>query len=94
MPQEIITIDDLQKFRLQLLEDLKTLIQPMYTSPKKWLRSSEIRTMLGISHGTLQNLRVKGLLPYKKIGGMMFYNYEDIVSLLESQPAKRSRKDG
>ena len=94
MPQEIITMDDLQKFRLQLLEDIKLLIQPIHTPPKKWLRSSEIRTMLGISHGTLQNLRVRRLLPYKKIGGIMFYNYEDIANLLENQPSKRSQKNG
>lgn len=94
MALEIITMEDLEKFRIRLLEDLKSLIQPIQDPPKKWLRSSEIRTMLGISHGTLQNLRIKGLLPYKKIGGIMFYNYEDIVNLLENQPPKRSRKNG
>lgn len=28
MAQQIITIEDLQQFRLQLLEDLKVLLQP------------------------------------------------------------------
>jgi hypothetical protein len=33
--------------------------------------------MLGISHGTLQNLRVTKVLPYQKVGGIMFYKYDD-----------------
>ena len=73
MAHEIITIEDLQKFRLQLLEDLKALVQQPNPSQKEWLKSSEVRKMLGISHGTLQNLRIKGALPYQKLGGIMFY---------------------
>jgi hypothetical protein len=38
--------------------------------------------MLGISHGTLQNLRIKGVLLYQKLGGIMFYRYEDITRML------------
>ena len=89
MAQEIITMDDLQKFRLQLLEDLKLLLQPIRNPPKKWLRSSEIRAMLGISHGTLQNLRIKNVLPYRKIGGLMFYKYDEIIQLLESRSSEK-----
>jgi hypothetical protein len=52
MTYEIITQEDLQKFRLQLLEDLTRIlsgaVQPQ--SSKEWLRSSEVRKMLGISH--------------------------------------------
>ena len=82
MAQQIITIEDLQQFRLQLLEDLKVLIQPTNNSQKEWLKSSDVRKMLGISHGTLQNLRIKGVLPYQKLGGIMFYRYEDIARML------------
>ena len=85
MTYEIITQEDLQKFRLQLLEDLTRMlsgaVQPQ--SNKEWLRSSEVRKMLGISHGTLQNLRVKNILPHRKVGGLMYYKYQDILRLLE-----------
>lgn len=68
MTYEIITKEDLQKFRLQLLEDLTRLlsgaVQPQ--TNKEWLRSSEVRKLLGISHGTLQNLRIKNILPHRK----------------------------
>ena len=53
------------------------------TSPKQWLKSAEVREILKISPGTLQNLRIKGTLKYKRIGGIIYYNYEDIVKMLE-----------
>jgi len=89
MAQEIITIEDLQKFRLQLLEDLRELLQQPNHSQKQWLKSSEVRKMLGISHGTLQNLRIKNVLPYRKIGGLMFYKYDEIIKLLESGSSEK-----
>jgi hypothetical protein len=90
MTYEIITHEDLQQFRLQLLEDLKRImsgaVQPQLN--KEWLRSSEVRKMLGISHGTLQNLRIKNILPHRKIGGLMYYKYQDILKLLEGGEEK------
>jgi hypothetical protein len=90
MTYEIITKEDLQKFRQQLLEDLTRImsgsIQPQ--SNKEWLRSAEVRKILGISHGTLQNLRVKNILPHRKIGGLMYYKYQDILKLLEGGEEK------
>lgn len=87
MAREIITIEDLERFRLQLLEDLKQVIQQQQQPAKQWLRSSEVRKMLGVSHGTLQNLRINRNLPYQKIGGIIFYKYNDIITLLEPQGA-------
>ncbi|RZM24340.1 MAG: DNA-binding protein [Pedobacter sp.] len=49
---------------------------------KQFLRSSEVRKMLKISSGTLQNLRIKGILPYEKIGGIFYYAHADIEQLL------------
>jgi hypothetical protein len=46
--------------------------------------------MLGISPGTLQNLRVNGTLPYAKVGGVIYYAYEDILKVMEEN--KRNRK--
>ena len=94
MAQEIITLEDLQKFRLQLLEDLKVLFQQPSHSQKQWLKSSEVRWMLGISHGTLQNLRIKNVMPDQKIGGLMFYKYDDIIRLLEGDKHSKSIGDG
>ena len=85
MAAEIITKEDLHAFRIDLLNDLKkqfSSIQP--AKPKQWLKSSEVRRLLKISPGTLQNLRINGTLRYTKIGGIIYYSYEDIEALLES----------
>nr|WP_276369071.1 helix-turn-helix domain-containing protein [Chryseolinea sp. H1M3-3] len=84
MTNELLTRDDLQQFRTQLLGDLKEVLAQAKPSPKQWLKSSEVRKMLGISHGTLQNLRITRSLPYTKLGGIMFYKYEDIEKILEA----------
>jgi hypothetical protein len=48
-----------------MLEDLKAVIRPAnHPAQQECLKSPEVRKMLGISHDTLQNLRIKGVLPY------------------------------
>ena len=84
MPAEILTTDDLREFKIELLKEFKQILAAHHGQPsKKWLKSYEIRKLLGISPGTLQNLRINGTLPYTKIGGMMFYDYEDIKKMLK-----------
>jgi hypothetical protein len=63
MATEILTLEDLKQFRLQLLEDLKMLFPQSNQVPKQWLKSSDVRKMLGVSHGTLLNLRINRKVP-------------------------------
>ena len=87
MPVEIITKDDLFLFKQELLSELRTLFTP--PSPAKpWLRSYEVRKLLNISSGTLQTLRINGTLRYSKMGGTMFYKFEDILKALENGSSK------
>lgn len=83
MALEVITREDLHDFRLQLLEDFKHLLQPQKTVQKQWLKGTEVRQLLKISPGTLQNLRVNGTLPYTKIGGILFYSSQGIDALMQ-----------
>lgn len=86
MSVEIVTKEDLQVFRLQLLNDLKALFLPSVQSEKKeWLRSREIRKMLRISPGTLQNMRINGKITPAKIGGIFYYRKDDLDKLLDSK---------
>jgi len=82
MQLEIITKDDLKQFKTELLNDIKDIVKPQ-EKVQKWLKSAEVRKMLNISPGTLQNLRINGTLRFTKIGGMMYYKLEDINMLLE-----------
>ena len=85
MTVEIITKEELNQFRLQLLEDLKHLLSPVQSKPaKQWLKASEVRKLLGISTGTLQNLRIQGKLRSSKISGIHYYQFEDIDRLMNS----------
>lgn len=85
MPVTILTTDDLYDFKLELLDELKTLliqtVKPQ--EPKKYLKSSEVMEMLSISPGTLQNLRINGTLPYSKIGGIILYEEKEIERVME-----------
>jgi hypothetical protein len=82
MAVQIITIEDLNEFRNLLLNDLKEIINSKPQQSKQWLKSNEVRKLLNISPGTLQNLRINGTLSYTKIGGIMYYNNADINKLL------------
>ncbi|TDY11504.1 helix-turn-helix domain-containing protein [Meridianimaribacter flavus] len=84
MAATIITTEDLQEFRHELLNDIKILFDTQTGfKQKKWLKSPEVRELLSISPGTLQNLRINGTLPYTKVGGVIYYDYEEIVKVME-----------
>lgn len=83
MNVEILTRDDLQAFRLQLIEDIKSILFSNQQATKAWLRSSEVRKLMKISSGTLQSLRVSGKLKATKIGGIHYYRYTDVQILLD-----------
>jgi hypothetical protein len=82
MAVEIITRDDLNEFRSLLLTDLKEMLNSKREQEKQWLKSVEVRKLLNISPGTLQNLRINGTLTYTKIGGIMYYDNSNIDKLL------------
>jgi len=48
----------------------------------KWLRSKDVREMLGISDSTLQTMRIKGTIPAYKLGPTWFYREDEILATL------------
>ena len=82
MAVQVITLEDLNEFRSLLLNDLKEIMQSKPQQAKQWLKSKEVRKLLNISPGTLQNLRINGTLTYTKVGGIMYYDNSDIEKLL------------
>jgi hypothetical protein len=83
MPTSIITTDDLRDFKIELLDDIKKMLTNQAKGKlKKYLKSSEVMDLLQISPGTLQNLRVNGTLPYTKVGGIIFYDSEEIQNVM------------
>ena len=80
---QLITIEHLKAFESKLIEEIKNLLTTKPNpSLRKCLKSSEVKQLLGISSGTLQNLRVSGALPFTRVGRLIFYKQEDIEKLL------------
>jgi hypothetical protein len=90
MQIEILTKNDLNQFKSELLVELKSIInnaKPNSNSnlQKEWLKSYEVRKLLNISPGTLQTMRVNGIITYSKVGGIFYHSYADICKLLEGK---------
>lgn len=92
---QLITVDDLQQLKKQLLKELlivfKTQINVL---PKKWLKSNEVKRLLKISPSTLQTLKSSGIIPYTKVGGVHFYDYQDIEKVLLSGKINGNNQPG
>ncbi|MGN6569456.1 MAG: helix-turn-helix domain-containing protein [Flavipsychrobacter sp.] len=86
MGVEVVTKEDLQTFRMQLLDDLKRMfpIQTKKDEPQEWIKSNEARKILKASPGTMQNLRISGKLNPIKISGSWRYNLAEINALFKS----------
>lgn len=78
----IVTKQDLLDFKDEILKEIQVLLKGSKIRKEEWLKSSEVQDLLKISAGTLQNYRINGTLPFKKIGGTIYYKYQDIEKLL------------
>jgi hypothetical protein len=86
MDTHFVTVEDLKHFKSDLLKEIKNLLaktNAVNPPQRKWLKSHEVRRILTISPGTLLNLRMNGLLPFTRIGGVIYYKYDDIQQMLE-----------
>ena len=92
MPAHIVTTEDLIDFKRELLEDIKAIVNNTPSEAKRWLRSPEVRQLLDISPGTLQNLRINGTLPFSKVGGVLYYPYEGIMRVLQENLVNHSNQ--
>jgi hypothetical protein len=80
---DLITRADLEQFRTQLLADIRELLSELpYAQQKPWLKGTEVRELLGISAGSLQNLRISGKLKASNVGGIRYYQFADIRKVM------------
>jgi hypothetical protein len=82
MTLEIITRQDMECFKNEILQEMRALFQSG-VERKSWLKSSDVRKILNCSAGTLQNLRVTGVLRSTKVGGTLYYDYSEVVKILD-----------
>ena len=90
---QLITNGDLFDFKSQMLFEIKTMFKEFTGQPtKKWLKSKEVRKLLNISPGTLQSLRSRKVIPYTKIGGIIYHDAADIQKVLESHKTRQNSR--
>lgn len=80
---EIASKQDLESIKNEIIAEIKKVCNTGESPSKKWLRSSEVRKLLNISPGTLQSLRINGTLNFSKLGGTIFYDYENVIKVLD-----------
>jgi len=84
---EMVTKAELDQFRCQLLADIKEVIRAEICSVKqeqpKGYRTKDVRRILGCSVNKLVSLRIGRKIRWKKVGGTVYYNKEDVRKLLE-----------
>jgi hypothetical protein len=88
MELDIVTKQDLLQVKTELINALKEIISSNDIKSKKWLRSSEVQEMLGISSSALQNLRVSGTIKCSKLAGVYYYDAFDLSDILERNKRK------
>lgn len=94
MPVHILTTEDLWEFKTELLGEIKELLNENQAKviKKEWLKSTQVMNMLSISSGTLRSLRRSGILSFTKIGGLIFYDAEQIQTILMDNLVKNSKQ--
>lgn len=85
MATEIITKEDLEEFGKTLLNQIRGMLGQSSPEPKKWLKSYQVKNLLKISDNTLQTLRDNGTIPFTKVGGILYYSYDDINKMLSGE---------
>ena len=88
MAINILTTDDLQKFKEELFVELRQTLGKQTkqdaTKQREWLRTKEVCRMIGISLSKLQYMRDNDEIKFTRIGGTLFYSADEINKLLSS----------
>jgi hypothetical protein len=85
MSAHVLTIEDLQEFKKELFVELRKMLSEMNAMPEsKWLKTYEVRKILRLSQGSLQNLRLQGTLPFTRLGGIIYYKAEDVNAMMQN----------
>ncbi len=89
MEIELVTLADLENFKKEILTEIRKLLSGKKAETEKhWLKSKDVQKLLGISAGTLQTLRNRSMIPFTRLGGVIYYNHEEVKKVLEKPKAK------
>jgi hypothetical protein len=81
---QLVTLTDLEKFKEQMLSEMRRLLAGGGTQQsKQWLKSREVRKLLNVSPGKLHAMRASRQLSFMRIGGVIYYDRSDIDKMFE-----------
>lgn len=81
MEIKIIDYSEFEKFKSELLQEIKSLGEK---KGKQLFKSAEVRKLLGgISAAKLQSLRIGGHLPAINADGLWLYDIDDVMKFIE-----------
>lgn len=84
MQLDIVTKNDLEEFKTDLLSELRQLISPPAFEQVGYLKSREVKKLLKISDSTLQSYRDTGKIAATKVGGIYFYPRSSIENIFSN----------
>jgi hypothetical protein len=82
---ELTTIQDLNDLEERLVNRIGQMLSVKNETQRKYLKSKEVRNLLHISPGTLANMVKNHLLNPNKIGGIYFFDIEEINKVLNAK---------
>ncbi len=83
MPASIVTSDDLERLKVEMLNEIKEiLIKYERITIDRWIKSGKVMDKLEISPGTLQNFRINRTIPFTKLGGIIYYDETKINEIM------------
>jgi hypothetical protein len=79
----IATIEDLERFKDELIQEVKKLFnQPAQVI--KFLKSSEVKKIFHISETKLYELRRDFKIPFLKVDGKYLYDYNELLNAFKN----------
>ena len=79
----VITEEELDHRLQKVVADITNTIGKNDNIESRWIRSKQVKELLGISDSKLQTMRINRSITYSQIDGTYFYDKESILSLLE-----------
>jgi hypothetical protein len=79
----VITAEDLERQLQKVVDEVKSAVTITDSNNVRWIRSKQVKELLGVSDSKLQTMRINRSITYSQIDGTYFYDKESILSLLE-----------
>ena len=90
---QLPTVSYLQEMEKRILNKIEDLETEKKSKLPLWVKSARMCTLMdNISPNKLKEMRLKGEIPYTKIGGICFYNLEEVKQAFRSRNSEMLSK--